>query len=90
MAMLEALKSTRKTAPRCQTTFGNLKKNETDYKIDCDILRRIGEVRNPQRICKTCAYEKMEIANTQGGTLLNKRNGLICSCVHFKKFYFKT
>ena len=55
-----------------------------------DILHRIGEVRNTQRICMTCTYEKMEIANADGGTLLNKRNELISSCVHFKKLYFKT
>ena len=67
-----------------------LKINNIDYKIKWDILHRIGEIKNPQRICLTCAYEKMEIANADGGTLLNKRNELVCSCVHFKKLHFKT
>ena len=32
----------------------------------------------------TCTYEKMEVANADGGTLLNIRNELIYSYVYFK------
>ena len=67
-----------------------LKRNNTNYNIKWEILHHIGHIRKPQRICRTCSYEKMEIANADGETSLNKRNELICSCIHFKKLYFKT
>ena len=46
-----------------------LKNNNTDYKINWDVLHRIGEIRSPQKICMTCTYEKMEIANVDWGGL---------------------
>ena len=67
-----------------------LKNNKTDYKITWSILHQIGNITNPQRICMTCTYEKMEIAGASGRSSLNKRNELVCSCPHFKKLYFKT
>ena len=67
-----------------------LKNNKTDYKITWSILHQIGNITNPQRICMTCTYEKMEIASANGRSSLNKRNELVCFCPHFKKLYFKT
>ena len=52
------------------------KNNNTDYIINWNILHHIGKVRNPQRICRTCTYGKMEKANADGGTSLNRRNEL--------------
>ena len=60
------------------------------WKLKRSILQHIGEVRIPQRVCMTCTYEKMEVANADGGTLLNIRNELIYSYVYFKNLYFKT
>ena len=67
-----------------------LKNNNTEYTINWNILHHFGEVRNPQRICMTCAHEKLEIANANKKTSLNRRAELVCTCVHFKKLYFKT
>ena len=46
-----------------------LKNSNTRYKINWDnyIALITGEVRNPQRICMNCTYEKMEIANAAKG-----------------------
>ena len=67
-----------------------LKNSNTEYTINWNILHHFGEVRNPQRICMTCAHEKLEIANANKKTSLNRRAELVCTCVHFKKLYFKT
>ena len=61
-----------------------LEHNNTDYNIKWKILHHIGQ-ESAENL-----HEKLEIANTDRGTSLNKRNILICSSVHFKKLYFKT
>ena len=53
-----------------------LRNNITVYNNNWNILHHIGKIRNPQRICMTATYNKMEIANVDKGTSLNKRNEL--------------
>ena len=60
MPMLETLKYIKKSAPNCQNTFVSWKTITLIKKFYLEILHRIGKVRNPQKICMSCTYEKMK------------------------------
>ena len=42
-----------------------LKNNKIDYKIDWEIIQRIGKDKIPQSICSTCILEKVAIAKAE-------------------------
>ena len=46
-----------------------LKRNNTIYNIKWKILHHIGHISNPQGICMTCTYKKMEELNAEWGNL---------------------
>ena len=63
-----------------------LKNKSINYEIKWNIMHKIGEVLNINKICKTCNLEKMEIALANKERKLNKRQELFFTCPHFRKF----
>ena len=67
-----------------------LKSNNIQFKINWEIVHRIGKAKNPHSICSTCILEKIAIAKADRRDNLNKLHELFYSCPHFKRLHFKT
>ena len=67
-----------------------LKNSNTDYKLTWEILRKTRRKFNIRNGCELCVLEKIEIANAEKVTSLNKRNELQSKCPHYKRLFFWT
>ena len=65
-----------------------LKNSNTDYKLTWEILRKTRRKFNIRNGCELCVLEKIEIANAEKVTSLNKRNELQSKCPHYKRLFF--
>ena len=64
-----------------------LKDNNTDFKIDWEILSRTKNKFNTRNGCMLCNIEKMEIAKLSNLEALNKRTELQSGCVHYRNTF---
>ena len=66
----------------------NLKDNNTDFKIEWEILNRTKSKFNTKFGCRLCNLEKIQIDKTDKTKSLNKKSERQNICIHYKKFFF--
>ena len=62
-----------------------LKSNKTEYEISWKIIKKVGQIKNGNKICRLCIAEAMEIMKNRKGQL-NKRSEIMNKCRHKNKF----
>ena len=66
----------------------NLKENNINFNINWKIIKRVGETKNGDRMCRLCTQEIRSILKNKDSPL-NSRNELMNKCRHRNKFLLK-
>ena len=77
-----------KESTKLSNYIWSLKENNINFKIDWKIIKRVGETRNGDRMCRLCTYEIKSILKNKDSPL-NTRNELMNKCRHRNKFLLK-
>ena len=67
-----------------------LKENNSAHRIEWRILRKCSAYSNTSKKCNLCLYEKFIIICKPELCSLNKRNELVSTCRHAKKYLLRT
>ena len=77
-----------KDSTRLSSYIWNLKDNKIDFKINWKIIKKVGKIRNGDKICRLCTAEAKLIMKNKDGQL-NKRMEIMNKCRHTNQFLLK-